>query len=67
MLNFIEPLRCALLSHHNVNQHFDLAEELGFLFDMLDQAFGGMLQVCFVCVKITFECKLVAIYLTVRC
>jgi len=44
VLNFVEPLRCALLSHHNVKQHFDLAEELGFLFDMLDQAFGGMLQ-----------------------
>jgi len=45
VLYFIEPLRCGLQSHHNLNKEFDLAEELGFLFHMLDSAMSGVLLV----------------------
>nr|CAB3264643.1 PAB-dependent poly(A)-specific ribonuclease subunit PAN2 [Phallusia mammillata] len=43
VLYFIEPLRCGLQSHHNLNKEFDLAEELGFLFFMQDSATSGVL------------------------
>uniref|UniRef100_H2YM48 USP domain-containing protein n=1 Tax=Ciona savignyi TaxID=51511 RepID=H2YM48_CIOSA len=44
VLYFIEPLRCGLQSHHNLNKEIDLSEELGFLFHMQDCATSGVLQ-----------------------